>query len=208
MIFYFSGTGNSQFVAIQLAKALDEELVSIGRGLRSGRMQTYHSEQPLVFVAPTYAWRMPRVVEQWIRQTTFQGNPDAYFVLTCGDDCGNAAAYAQRLCRQVGLRFCGLAPVVMPENYVAMFYVPGAEEAAQIIAAAQPSISTWRDDQPNSGEAMSQPRRRAPSHSRRALTPCSFESSMAMSEEYHSAARQLAVSSQAVSRRPRSCQKG
>ena len=28
----------------------------------------------------------------------------------------------------------------MPENYVAMFYVPGAEEAAQIITAAQPSI--------------------------------------------------------------------
>lgn len=28
----------------------------------------------------------------------------------------------------------------MPENYVAMFYVPGAEESAQIIAAAQPTI--------------------------------------------------------------------
>lgn len=141
MIFYFSGTGNSQFVAIQLAKALDEELVSIGRGLRSGRMQTYHSEQPLVFVAPTYAWRMPRVVEQWIRQTTFQGNPDAYFVLTCGDDCGNAAAYAQRLCRQVGLRFCGLAPVVMPENYLALFPTPNEAECQAIVKRARPTLA-------------------------------------------------------------------
>ncbi len=45
-------------------------------------------------------------------------------VLTCGVGCGNAAAYAQKLCTEKGLRFCGLAPVVMPENYLAMFATP------------------------------------------------------------------------------------
>lgn len=143
MIFYFSGTGNSQFAAIQLAKTLGEGLVSIGRGLRSAGKQTFHSERPLVFVAPTYAWRMPKVVEKWILQTTFQGNLDAYFVLTCGGDCGNAAAYAQRLCWQVGLRFCGLAPVVMPENYLALFPTPDEAECRAMVEQAKP---VWKGD--------------------------------------------------------------
>lgn len=44
------------------------------------------------------------------------------------------------LCADIGLDYQGVLQVVMPENYVAMFNVPGAEESAQIITAAQPSI--------------------------------------------------------------------
>ncbi|MFR2846749.1 MAG: EFR1 family ferrodoxin [Hungatella hathewayi] len=124
MIFYFSGTGNSQLAAGQIAELLQEEPVSIHPYGKTGKRLSYHSETPWVFVAPTYAWRMPRVVEQWIRETEFTGSQDAYFVLTCGGSCGNAAAYAQKLCEKKNLHFCGLSSVVMPENYTAMLSVP------------------------------------------------------------------------------------
>lgn len=67
MVLYFSGTGNSQFVAVRIAEmTADDEVVSINQSIKSGRNVAIHSERPLVFVVPTYSWRIPRVVEQWI----------------------------------------------------------------------------------------------------------------------------------------------
>lgn len=140
MILYFTGTGNSRHVAKLLAAALDDELVSINAYLQAGRPGAFASDRPYVFVAPTYAWQLPHVVQEFLRKAAFSGSSDAYFVLTCGDGVGNAAQGARKLCRKAGLRFCGLAPVVMPENYIALYPVPYEEEAREIIDAADPAI--------------------------------------------------------------------
>lgn len=142
MIFYFSGTGNSQLAAKQLAAELNDTLVSINHCLKAGEKNPFHSERPLVFVAPTYAWRLPKLVETWIRETEFHGCRDAYFILTCGDSCGNAEAYVRRLCTEKGFQFRGFASVLMPENYLAMFPTPDKAEAEAILNAARLSIST------------------------------------------------------------------
>ena len=142
MIFYFSGTGNSQFVAEQLARMTDDNLICLNRLLRAQQVETYRCERALVFVSPTYAWRLPRIVEDWILRARFEGNPDAYFVLSCGTGCGNAAAWARKLCAQKGLRFRGLAPVIMPENYLAMFSTPDAAQCRAIIDRALPCIAS------------------------------------------------------------------
>ena len=39
MIFYFSGTGNSRYVAQVLAEALDEQLLAIAECLNTGKQQ-------------------------------------------------------------------------------------------------------------------------------------------------------------------------
>lgn len=139
MVFYFSGTGNSQLAAKQIAAKLGDELVSINACLKKGEKKTFYSDRPLVFVAPIYAWRVPKVVEQWIRDTRFEGNPNAYFVLTRGGGTqGNAAAYAAELCTETGLAYQGLASVQMPENYIALSAAPSESECAAIIDRAQP----------------------------------------------------------------------
>lgn len=145
MILYFSGTGNSQRAARQIAERCDDTVFSINQSLRSGQAETLHSDKPLVFVTPIYAWRMPRVVEQWIQKTAFTGNKNTYFVLTCAGECGNAAPYAETLCRKKGLRFCGLADAVMPENYLALFSTPDPAEAERILAASIPQIAALAD---------------------------------------------------------------
>lgn len=145
MILYFSGTGNSQWAARRLAEALGDEVVSINRSMKRGLTAPIRSERPLVFVVPTYAWRMPRVVDQWIRDARFEGNRDAYFVLTCAGSCGNAAAYARKLCAATGLRFRGLAPLVMPENYLALYDTPDAEACRAIVERAEPRVAELAD---------------------------------------------------------------
>lgn len=141
MVFYFSGTGNSQLAAKQIAAAIGDDIICINQHLKERKKETFYSERPLVFVTPTYAWRLPKVVAQWIRAMEFTGSRDTYFVLTCGDSCGNAAAYTKKLCAENGFRFCGLAPVVMPENYLAMFPTPEQAEAQVILERAKPQIN-------------------------------------------------------------------
>lgn len=157
MILYFSGTGNSQFVALQLSQiTADNEVVSINQYLKAGRKITIHSKGPLVFVAPTYCWRLPKVVEQWIMETNFKGSRDVYFVLTCGGSCGNAAVYAEKLCVKKGLRFRGLEQVVMPENYLAMFPTPSETECQAIMENSKPCIASLAE-RIQAGQSFSKP---------------------------------------------------
>lgn len=141
MIFYFSGTGNSQLAAKMIAETTSDEMISINNCLKKGKKNTFQSKKPLVFVTPTYAWRMPKVVEQWIDETDFAGNRNAYFVLTCDGSSGNANAYAKKICKEKKMQFNGIASIPMPENYVAMFPTPSEQECKNIVEAAKPAIS-------------------------------------------------------------------
>ena len=140
MIVYFSGTGNSRFAAESLARQLNEELLDAGKRMKTGEKDCLHSDRPWVFVAPVYAWRMANVLAEYIRGTQLSGSRDAYFVLTCGSEIGNAGEYAARLCEEKGLNYKGILEVVMPENYIAMFNAPGKEKSRAIVARAKPVL--------------------------------------------------------------------
>lgn len=140
MILYFSGTGNSRYVARAINFVMDDELVSVNKLIKAGIKKALISEKPFVFVTPTYAWRIPGIVCSFIEETRFGGNDKAYFVLTCGDGTGNAAGYAKKLCDKKELVFSGLATIIMPENYAAMFEVPDRAQANAIIEKSDPVI--------------------------------------------------------------------
>ena len=138
MVIYFSGTGNSTFCAEKTAFSLQDELVNAGEYIKKNKEGSFASEKPWVFVCPTYAWRIPHIFADFIRKSTFSGAKDAYFIMTCGDDTGNAGTYNRQLCEDMHLNYMGTLSVVMPENYLAMFSVPGEEESRRIIAEALP----------------------------------------------------------------------
>ncbi len=108
--------------------------------IKEGDTSPVKTDDLLVIVTPTYAWRIPRLVKNWLRQTEFPGAKQAWFVMTCGGEIGNAAKYNHALCREKQPAYMGTAQIVMPENYIAMFNAPQAEEARQIIAKAEPDI--------------------------------------------------------------------
>ncbi len=140
MILYFTGTGNSAYVAHAIAKITGDDVLSLNERLKKGSKEVISSKQPLVFVVPTYAWRIPRVVSDFITQTQFDGNRKAYFVLTCGESYGTAEQYIRNLCKEKGFQFMGCAPVVMPDNYIVMYAAPSKEKALEIIQKAESSI--------------------------------------------------------------------
>lgn len=134
MIFYFSGTGNSLRVAKRIAEANGAALVSLNDRVKAGDFSPVECDEKLVFVTPTYAWRMPLVVEEQIKKTNFRFAKRAWFVMTCGGEIGDAEKYNRALCENKGLTYMGTYQVVMPENYIAMFGVPSEEESAKIIS--------------------------------------------------------------------------
>ena len=138
MIVYYSGTGNSRIIAEKIAEVTGDEITDSFGAIRSGKYPPYASAKPWVFVSPTHAWRIPKIFEDFIRLSAFYGSRDAYFVMTCGADIGNAKRYLRSLCEDKGFNFRGVRQINMPENYTAMFPVPDEAETEKIIAAALP----------------------------------------------------------------------
>ena len=140
MILYFSGTGNSKYVAKRIADALGDALVNLNDRIKSGDTSPVETGERVIIVTPTYAWRIPRVVRDWLLKTELHGAKNVWFVMTCGSEIGNADKYNRELCAEKGLACMGTAQIVMPENYIAMFSAPQADKARQIVAKAEPSI--------------------------------------------------------------------
>lgn len=140
MILYFSGTGNSRYAAKLIQSVTGGELISINDMIKYDKPAVFESEQPYVIVCPTYAWRIPRVVEDFILKAEFKGNRRIYFVLTCGMSAGNAWGHAKELSHKKKFIFKGLRSIVMPENYIAMFKAPSPEQAEEILKKAEKEI--------------------------------------------------------------------
>ena len=134
MILYFSGTGNSNYVAKRIADALGDEIVNLNARIKASDTSPIETDERLIIVTPTYAWRIPRVVRDWLRKTELRGAKQVWFVMTCGSEIGNAGKYNRELCAEKGLACMGTAQIVMPENYIAMFSAPQADEARQFRA--------------------------------------------------------------------------
>lgn len=140
MILYFSGTGNSEYAAKRIGKEIGDKVTSLFDKIRSNDYSDMHSERAWVIVVPTYAWRIPRIVQKWLESTSLTGSKDIYFVMTCGENTGNAGKYLQKLCMKKEMNYCGCSGIVMPENYIAMFATPTDDEALEIIEKAEQII--------------------------------------------------------------------
>lgn len=140
MIFYYSGTGNSKYAAKRIADALGDTLLSMNERIKAGDFSPVETGERLVVVTPTYAWRIPRIVRDWLMKTELRGAERIWFVMTCGSEIGDAGRYNDALCKAKGVGCMGTAQLVMPENYIAMFNAPQADEARAIVAKAEPDI--------------------------------------------------------------------
>ena len=140
MILYFSGTGNSNYVAKRIADALGDALVNLNDRIKASDTSLVETGERVIIVTPTYAWRIPRVVRDWLLKTELRGAKQVWFVMTCGSEIGNADKYNRELCAEKAISCMGTAQIVMPENYIAMFSAPQADEAREIVAKAEPNI--------------------------------------------------------------------
>lgn len=141
MVLYFSGTGNSEYVVKRIADATDDLCVSLNEKIKASDFTCDITDDKIVFVTPTYAWRIPRVVSDWIIKTDFTGGKRVWFAMTCGGEIGNADKYLRKLCAKKDFEYMGVFEILMPENYIALFDAPEELEARYIVQKAEPKIN-------------------------------------------------------------------
>lgn len=142
MILYFTGTGNSRYIACELAIHLHQEMIDLNEYIKNKKMLSIGSQETLIFVTPTYGWQLPHIIIELIEKSKFHNNL-VYFVLTCGEDIGHARATIEKLCLEKSLCLKGVLEVVMPENYIAMFKVENEDITQHIIDKAVENLKVY-----------------------------------------------------------------
>lgn len=136
MIIYFTGTGNSRYVAEALADRLDDETVSANELIKAGQKGTFTSSKPYVFVFPVYVSNIAKPFADFLRNSDFSGNNKAYFIATAAAAAGTSANEGMNICKVKGLQYCGTELVRMPQNYIIYFKMTEPEECDRRIAEA------------------------------------------------------------------------
>ncbi len=148
MIIFFSGTGNSHFVARELANLLGEsELIHLKGEMLYDPMQSrlVTRDRRIIWIFPTYSWGVPPVIKRFIREANIDGADKAkhYMVTTCGDDIGTADKQWCRLIESRHWQPMTAHSVIMPNTYVLMkgFDVDSRELADRKLAEAPARIA-------------------------------------------------------------------
>jgi len=131
MIFYFSGVGNSAWVARKLAEKLQDKVLPIAEEIRTEMEYDLSPDERVGFVFPVYGWEPPKIVMDFVRRMTLKQAPSfLYFVCTCGDDTGKTADVFMSALRAKGWSCHASYSVLMPDTYVCLpgFDIDGEEE--------------------------------------------------------------------------------
>ena len=138
MIFYFSGTGNTRFVAQQIAEGIGEELLFIPDLIRKEQYKFEVKEGETVgFCFPTHGWQPPRIVREFISRLKLKASY-CWALTTCGDNMGETMTILNKDLNTIGLQTSATFSVIMPESYVClpfMYTDTEAKERAKIAEA-------------------------------------------------------------------------
>ena len=133
MIYYFSGTGNTRWVAEQMSRACGLALRNVADCLDD------------VATPEVNLWTIPKVAEAFIRSLPRAKAPGTYYVfalLTCGDDIGRAHEHLAMLLAEKGYELSAVWSFSMPNTYIGLpfFDVDNEELAARKIKSTQEKL--------------------------------------------------------------------
>lgn len=145
MILYFTGTGNTKFVAEYIADHAGDDCVNLNDVLKFKRPLRFNSVKPFVFCAPIYAWRFPKLIEKVISRAELTGSEQIYYIATMGSQTGDFEYSLEKLAYAKEMAYMGACGVPMPNNFINGSELPTPEEAEVKITASLPLMKTLSD---------------------------------------------------------------
>ncbi len=129
MIYYFSGTGNSEWAARTLAHLTHDSVTRITKKT----LLPVKIEEGEVFglVFPIYAWNLPEMVSEFLKNVSVHTLAYCYAVCTCGAEAG----YAMKLLN-ARVRMSGVWSLIMPDNYIVAYSVEDDATALEKVREA------------------------------------------------------------------------
>ena len=142
MIIYFSATGNCRHTAEVIAQKTEDEAKSI-LDFMNGREKTdFRNEKRLGIIAPTYSWRLPSIVREFIQNTEITISHDTYlyFVSTYGTTSGASIHEMRRLLEDKNINIDSAYSIRMPDTWTPIFDLSDKHKVESINRAAESEI--------------------------------------------------------------------
>ena len=144
MILWYSGCGNSRFVADTLSRELgDDNMVFIPEAARHGTVLEFAPNDVLGIVFPVYSWSVPKLVSEFLRTARIKGKPSYIFAAcTCGDETGLTIKHLKKDLGKQNLALDTFFSFQMPETYVNLpgFKLDTPDNALRKINATKSSL--------------------------------------------------------------------
>lgn len=139
MLFYFTGTGNSQAAAGLIAKKTGDETVDMGRSLRDKSYEYSLSEgEAAGFVFPVYYGGLPTAVTEFISKMKLSRAPSyVYGVMTCGGSPAACSEMLEQTLSGAGLKLDASFGVKMPANFAIMYEPTPQDKEGPILEEAE-----------------------------------------------------------------------
>jgi len=144
MIFYFTGTGNSLYVAQKLAEKLNETAVySMAEYEPNNQVGSEHEK--IGFVFPSYYGNLPRIVKDFVSKISI--HPDTYLfaIVTMGGAGSGSITMLEKALGEKGLALKYGRGILMPANYIInynpMFFGRTAKASKKIQQIADDILS-------------------------------------------------------------------
>jgi NAD-dependent dihydropyrimidine dehydrogenase PreA subunit/flavodoxin len=123
MIFYFSATGNSRWVAQTLGEKLQEDIFSINEAFIKKNIPfeyTLSDSERIGFVFPVHSWGPPTLFLWFLKRLTLTNykNQQVFSVCSCGDDAGRTRDIVKKYLAKKGLPLESCHTVQLPNTYI------------------------------------------------------------------------------------------
>jgi len=138
MLFYFTGTGNSKFIADGIAAKIGERVLDISDCMRKEQFAfSLEREERLGFVSPVYYFGLPIIVVDFLKKLNLSTNQShyTYVILNCGGATGNAERQIPKAYKPDAV--FGLVTV---DNYVPMYKVVSDAEIKEQLDKAEQAM--------------------------------------------------------------------
>ena len=122
MIFYFSGTGNTEWAAKRLSEKTRERLLFIPEEMNGNCVYELEEGERIGFCFPVHGWQPPGIVRRFIKRLHIENSTGhyCYAVVTCGDSIGRSMEMLNKELNAIGLHTDSVFSLVMPESYVCL----------------------------------------------------------------------------------------
>lgn len=145
MIFFFSATGNNQYIAKKISEITKENVENIGLIIKKECEFTLTNEDNITIVSPVYFYGPPLIVEDFIKKIDPKTVKNVNVVLSYGTFPGQAMARTEKILSASGLNINGKMTIRMPENYLLLFNPPGSKDCENIISKAEEKIRLFAE---------------------------------------------------------------
>lgn len=145
MIFYFSGTGNSLFVAKTIAEGNNDEIWNISKELEKDEQELSYSfgdNDILGIIFPVHAWGPPDCVERFVsRLRVVGGMPYIFTIATCGEEEGYTSVMLSKALQKSGIIVGNSFTIKMPNGYVIGYDVEPIAVRDRMLSEAETRIN-------------------------------------------------------------------